>query len=213
MKKNTGFGRNKTQLVEILRAKGIEGELLNAFELVDRKFFVPEHLSHLAYIDEPLSIGFDQTISQPYTVAYMTKLLEVEAGARVLEVGTGSGFQAAILYTLGAGVYTVERIKPLYEQATGRFNKLGYNIKTFWGDGTLGLPQYAPFDRIIVTAGTDKIPENLLHQLADGGIMVIPVKNDYYLAMNKITKFSDDDFAIEKYGAFTFVPLLKGKSL
>ena len=162
---------------EQLEARGInDAEVLAAMSAVPRHLFVQEALRAQAYEDTPLPIGYGQTISQPYVVALMSQMLEVRRGMRVLEIGTGSGYQAAVLAELGAEVYTVERIRPLYEQARARLDALRYDrVRLKLDDGTLGWPDEAPFDRIVVTAGGPRIPEPLLAQLADPGRMVIPV--------------------------------------
>jgi len=160
-----------------LKTRGISDEaVLEAFETVPRHLFVPEKYFAQAYEDHPLSIGHDQTISQPYMVAIMTEKLEVEPGMKVLEIGTGSGYQAAILARLEAQVYSVERLEALSVRARANLEGAGYeNIRFNISDGTLGWPEEAPFDRIIVTAGAPKIPDPLREQLADDGILVIPV--------------------------------------
>lgn len=150
--------------------------VLRAMAEVPRHLFVPEALAPTAYDDRPLPIGHGQTISQPYIVALMCSLLEPRPGLSVLEVGTGSGYQAAVLYALGLTVFTVERLRPLYLEACGRFGRLGlHTIRTLLSDGTLGWPDMGPFERIIVAAGGPGIPEALTEQLADGGVLIIPV--------------------------------------
>ena len=150
--------------------------VLRAMGEVPRHLFVPEALAHTAYDDRPLPIGHGQTISQPYIVALMCSMLEPRPGLSVLEVGTGSGYQAAVLHALGLTVFTVERLRPLYLEARERFGRLGlHTIRTLLSDGTLGWPDMGPFDRIIVAAGGPGIPEALTEQLADGGVLVIPV--------------------------------------
>ncbi len=206
------FEKKRKQLVETVRAKGITDErVLEALERVPRHLFMPESHWYEAYEDYPVPIGEGQTISQPYTVAFMTQLLDVRPGQKVLEIGTGSGYQAAILAELGADVYTVERIRSLYEQAKQRFENLGYtNIYPYYADGTEGLPQFAPYDRIIVTA-TGPLLESLLKQLKTGGIMVAPIDDGWgYSTMFKIYKTGEDKYETEKYPGFSFVPLLKG---
>ena len=150
--------------------------VLRAMGEVPRHLFVPEALAPTAYDDRPLPIGHGQTISQPYIVALMCSMLEPRPGLSVLEVGTGSGYQAAVLHALGLTVFTVERLRPLYLEARERFGRLGlHTIRTLLSDGTLGWPDMGPFDRIIVAAGGPGIPEALTEQLADGGVLVIPV--------------------------------------
>ena len=160
-----------------LRARGIENQqVLEAMEAVPRHLFVDEALQAQAYTDNALPIGFGQTISQPYIVARMVAALRVEPGSKVLEIGTGSGYQAAVLAELGAEVYSVERIKPLYNLALKRLNNLRYfKVKVNYSDGTYGLPEQAPFDRIVVTAGGPEIPYPLLNQLSESGILLLPL--------------------------------------
>ena len=207
------FNKQRRELVNIIRSKGISDErVLKAIESVPRHLFVPNDYIDEAYEDYPVPIGEGQTVSQPYTVAFMTSLLEVEPQMKVLEVGTGSGYQAAVLAELGAEVYTLERIASLYERATGLLKSLGYkNIHTFLADGTQGLPQFAPFDRIIVTAA-GQIQEKLIRQLKVMGIMVAPIDEGFgYSTMIKLTKLGTGlDYQLERYPGFSFVPLLKG---
>ena len=170
--------RKRERMVrEQIEVRGIEApEVLRAMRTVPRHLFVEEALQAQAYEDHPLPIGHGQTISQPYIVARMTELLQVKPGMTVLEIGTGSGYQAAVLSEIGAEVYTVERVRPLYLAASKRFRDLRYyNIRTKLDDGTLGWSEKAPFDRILVTAGGPEVPDPLIDQLADPGIMLIPV--------------------------------------
>lgn len=172
-----------------IRARGIKDEVvLNTIRKVDRQKFVPEEIRHHAYSDRPLPIGEGQTISQPYIVALMTELLELKKGDRVLEVGTGSGYQAAILAELADHVYTIETIGSLALSAERLLRELGYrNINVKIGDGYIGWEEFAPFDAIIVTAAPSHVPQPLLDQLKEGGRLVIPV-GDYYQELKKITK-------------------------
>lgn len=172
-----------------IRARGIKDEVvLNTIRKVDRQKFVPEEIRHHAYSDRPLPIGEGQTISQPYIVALMTELLELKKGNRVLEVGTGSGYQAAILAELADHVYTIETIGSLALSAERLLRELGYrNINVKIGDGYIGWEEFAPFDAIIVTAAPSHVPQPLLDQLKEGGRLVIPV-GDYYQELKKITK-------------------------
>lgn len=175
------FTRLRERMVdEQLAARGIrDPRVLEAFRRVPRHLFVAEGDRHNAYQDRPLPAGYDQTISQPFMAATMTQALEVRPGMRVLEVGTGTGYQAAILADLGAKVCTVERILPLTEAAEARVGELGYNVHFHLGDGTLGVPEEAPFDRILVTAGAPSLPVTLTSQLReDGGVMLIPVGDE-----------------------------------
>ena len=184
------FQSMKEEMVKTqIRARGVRDEgVLNAMLKVDRHKFVPEEIRHLAYSDRPLPIGEGQTISQPYIVALMTELLELKKGDRVLEVGTGSGYQAAILAELADHVYTIEIIESLGRSAERLLRELGYrNINVKIGDGYIGWEEFAPFDAIIVTAAPSHVPQPLLDQLKEGGRLVIPV-GDYYQELKKITK-------------------------
>lgn len=201
----------RRQLVEDIRKKGITDEkVLAAIGALPRHFFLDKAFEELAYEDKALPIGQDQTISQPYTVAFQTVLLDVQKRNKVLEVGTGSGYQAAILAMLGARVYTVERQEALYKQAKAMLSRISPgNVRCFYRDGYKGLPEFAPFDRILVTAGADAIPEALLQQLRPGGILVIPVGTELQV-MHKITRQADGSFVDEEKGFFRFVPFVKG---
>lgn len=202
----------REKLVENLRRKGITDErILKAILEIPRHLFIPSAIQHKAYEDIALPINCDQTISQPYTVAFQTQLLEVNENHKVLEIGTGSGYQAAILNYLGARVYTIERIKALYNETKKRLNELGYTgIYMIYGDGTEGKEEFAPYDRIIVTAASTEIPSKLLNQLAINGRMVIPL-GEPYQEMTLIIKKDINTYEITKHGSFVFVPLLTGK--
>jgi protein-L-isoaspartate(D-aspartate) O-methyltransferase len=163
-----------------------------------------------SYKDKAFPIGAGQTISQPYTVAFQTQLLDVQPGDKVLEVGTGSGYQAAILVEMGARVFTVERQKELYVKAMQLLPQLGYRPNFFFSDGTMGLPAYAPFDKIIVTAAAEEIPNTLIQQLKVGGRLVIPVGKRNAQQMMLVEKISESEFRTTSHGNFIFVPLLKG---
>jgi protein-L-isoaspartate(D-aspartate) O-methyltransferase len=201
----------RRQLIEALRERGICDErVLEAMGTIPRHYFLDKAFEEWAYQDKPFPIGAGQTISQPYTVAFMTELLEVRKRDKVLEVGTGSGYQAAVLALIGARVFSVERQKALYATAKTLLASMGLSrIRLFLRDGYKGLPEFAPFDRIIVTAGAPVIPEALKEQLAIGGIMVIPVGSDYQ-TMYKITRVSETDYREEEKGIFRFVPFLGG---
>ncbi|MFN0275553.1 MAG: protein-L-isoaspartate(D-aspartate) O-methyltransferase [Chitinophagales bacterium] len=203
--------RNK--LVEVIKRKGIEdARVLVAIGKVARHVFFDEAFINHAYEDKAFQIGEGQTISQPYTVAYMTEWLALEPGMKVLEVGTGSGYQACVLQEMGAKVFSIERIRALHDKAKKILPLLGYaSIKTFYGDGYAGLPAYAPFDRIIITAAATTIPEKLLKQLKTGGIMILPLGSDDNQVMVRITKTSAHDYKKEAGDAFRFVPMLPGK--
>jgi protein-L-isoaspartate(D-aspartate) O-methyltransferase len=202
----------RRQLIDELKAKGIKDEkVLDAMSTLPRHFFLDTAFEEWAYLDKAFPIGNDQTISQPYTVAYMTTLLAVKQGENILEVGTGSGYQAAILALLGARVYTVERQEHLYKRTKRLLERLDLsNIRCFFKDGTNGLPEYAPYHKIIVTAGIPAVPEALRQQLAIGGIMIIPVGKDAGQRMQKIVRHDTNEFEIIENDTFRFVPFLKG---
>ena len=196
-------------LVQEIKSKGIKSErVLEAINILPRHFFFDSALISHAYEDKAFPIGEGQTISQPYTVAFQTELLDIKPGDKVLEIGTGSGYQASILHLLGAEVYTIEYQKKLFEKTQKFLARLGIQMNLFYGDGTGGLPQHAPFDKIIVTAGAPIVPEALIQQLRTGGILVIPVGDRRRQAMVKITKKSDKDIQREEFEGFAFVPLL-----
>lgn len=199
----------KKMVEEQLKARGIKDErVLKAMEKVPRHLFVEPNLAKDAYKDHPLPIGHNQTISQPYMVALMTELLQIKGGEKVLEVGTGSGYQAAILAELAQKVFTIEKIPPLAQEAKIRLDKLGYsNIIVVVGNGTKGLEEYAPYDRIIVTAGAPSTPQPLLDQLNDLGIMVIP-EGSRYLQELIVIKKKKDKIIKEKHESCVFVPLV-----
>jgi protein-L-isoaspartate(D-aspartate) O-methyltransferase len=193
-----------------LRTRGIRDErILNAFASIPREQFVPPDLAATAYHDGPLPIGSGQTISQPYIVALMTQLLDVKKGTKVLEIGTGSGYQAAILAALGCDVFSVERNPELAERASALLVKLGFSVHILTGDGTIGWREHAPFDRIIVTAAAPRIPESLADQLIEGGIIVIPVGTLHIQDLIKGIK-KNEKILEENHGGCQFVPL-KGK--
>ena len=199
----------RNQLIETLKQKGITSDaVLDAMKAVPRHWFLDTVFLEKAYEDVAFPIGEDQTISHPYTVAFMTSLLEIKKREKVLEIGTGSGYQGAVLSKLGAKVYSIERNKVLYSKTKKFLNLAGFQFNTFLGDGTLGLPQYAPFDKIIVTAGGPNIPQALMEQLAVGGLMVIPVGDKQTQKMIRITRVSDQEFQREELQDFRFVPLL-----
>ena len=199
-------------LVNTLRGKGITDErVLAAIETLPRHFFLDKAFEEQAYEDKPVPIGNDQTISQPYTVAYQSSLLSVEKRDRILEIGTGSGYQAAILSLLGGRVFTVERQEVLFAKTRKLLETLGLGkIQCFLRDGTKGLPEFAPFDKILVTAGSAEIPEALPQQLKTGGRLVIPVGDEQGQKMIRITRLSETEFQKEVFDNFRFVPLLTG---
>jgi len=201
----------RRKLVETLREKGIRDEaVLKAMLQLPRHFFMDKAFEELAYEDKAFPIGSDQTISQPLTVAIQTCLLEVKAREKVLEIGTGSGYQAALLGLLGARVYTLERHRPLHLKSKRLLDslKLG-NVRCFHRDGFKGLPEFSPFDKIIVTAGATKVPKELCQQLKVGGKMVIPVGKKVQ-EMLVLTRTGEDTFEQVEKGSFRFVPFLKG---
>lgn len=206
-------GKRK-KLVEELRRKGITDEdVLRAINKVPRHDFMdPAFLNH-AYIDKAFPISSGQTISQPYTVAVQTQLLKVKKRDKILEIGTGSGYQAAILAEMGAKVYTIERYRELYLKAQAIFLSLGYNADFFYGDGYEGKSQYGPFDGIIITAATAEIPEKIPKQLKTGGRLVVPIGNNVSQVMTLVIRTGENEFEYSSHGSFAFVPLLKGTAI
>lgn len=205
----------RKKLVDFLRNdKGITDEkVLNAINAIPRHFFLDSAFDKIAYEDRAFPIGEDQTISQPFTVAYQSQLLQIKRGDKVLEIGTGSIYQATVLAELGAWVYTIERQKKLYEKNKGYFFKLKYpNIKFFYGDGFEGLPTFAPFDKVIITAAAPFIPPKLVAQMKVGGMMVIPVDEGDVQRMLRLTKQADGTMMEETFEHFSFVPMLAGKN-
>jgi protein-L-isoaspartate(D-aspartate) O-methyltransferase len=199
----------RQELVDKLSLKGIDNiSVLKAMGDIERHKFVPKALIHHAYRDVALPIGFGQTISQPYTVAFMTQALELEAGSKVLEIGTGSGYQAAILEKMGMKVYSIERQFEIYDKTQKLFDKLGIRVHTKYGDGTIGWEEYAPFDGIIVTAGSPSVPTSYKKQLEVNGKLVIPVGSRNSQILKIITKIDEDSFDEKDIPEFTFVPLI-----
>ncbi len=204
----------RKQLVATLREKGIQDErVLAAIDSIPRHFFLDPAFERVAYEDRAFPILAQQTISQPYTVAFQSQLLNVQRFEKVLEIGTGSAYQACVLAELGAMVYTIERQKALYD-FVGQFFFLNRypNIKRFYGDGYEGLPSYAPFDKVIITAAAPFIPPRLVEQLKPGGVMVVPVGDDAGQKMMRITKDKEGNVHEEELGDFSFVPMLTGKN-
>ena len=202
----------RKQLVGIVRDKGIKDEkVLAAIEKIPRHLFIDDAFLDYAYKDTAFQIGAGQTISQPYTVAYQSELLLVKKGDKILEIGTGSGYQTVVLMELGAKVFSIERQKSLFDKTKILLSNIGYNPKLFYGDGYKGLPNYAPFDKIIVTAGAPIIPEALKEQLKVGGILVIPLGSGGTQIMTVLTKTSENTYQIEELKEFRFVPLLEDK--
>jgi protein-L-isoaspartate(D-aspartate) O-methyltransferase len=203
------YKQRRIELVESLRLKGIKDELLlQAILNVEREKFIPSGVRQHAYKDIALPIGNGQTISQPYTIAIMTQTLQVKKGDKVLEIGTGSGYQAAILFEMGAKVYSIERNINIYNEVLKRFENLGVRVHCKCGDGTVGWDAYSPFDKIIVTAGAPNIPEALKKQLAVNGKMVIPVGTMNSQTLKVLTKTDNNEFEIEEIPQFVFVPLI-----
>lgn len=202
----------RKKLIQELRSKGISNEkVLQAMEKVPRHFFMESSFEQFAYKDQAFPISKGQTISQPYTVAYQTELLDPRKHEKILEVGTGSGYQTAILLEMGAKVYSVERYRELYLQAKSLLSNMGYQPYLFYGDGYQGQPTYAPYDKILVTAGAAETPQELLDQLRKAGKMVIPVGNQFGQQMMVIEKTGEGDIKEQSRGSFIFVPLIPGK--
>jgi len=196
-------------LVNSIEDKGVtDSNVLSALRKVERDKFIPLMMQPNAYRDIALPIGYGQTISQPYTVALMTQALKVKKGDKVLEIGTGSGYQAAILEKMGAKVYSIERHNDLYRTAQKLFDKLGIRVSTKCGDGTIGWSEFAPYDGIIVTAGSPEIPDSLKKQLVNGGRLVIPVGGKQTQTLKVVTRESEDEYEIESIPEFAFVPLI-----
>lgn len=203
----------RRKMISILEAKGIKDKkVLEAMGRVQRHAFLDKAFVEIAYEDRAFPIGDGQTISHPYTVAYQTQLLDIQQGDRILEIGTGSGYQAAVLAEMGANVYTIERIKKLYDKTKPILKELKYrNIMCFYGDGFLGIPELSPFDKIIITAAAPEIPEAILKQLKVGGILIIPYGEGEQQQMLKITRVSEFEFEQKTLDTFSFVPMLRGK--
>jgi protein-L-isoaspartate(D-aspartate) O-methyltransferase len=206
----------RKKLVDVLRAKGItDDNVLNAINNIPRHYFLDSAFDEIAYEDRAFPIGDGQTISQPYTVAYQTQLLQIKPFDKVLEIGTGSIYQATVLAEMGVQVFTIERQKNLYEKTKQFVLKTKYpNIKFFYGDGFEGLPTYGPFDKVIITAAAPFIPPKLIEQLKTGGKMVIPVDDEAgnYQRMLRLTKNEDGSYSEETFENFSFVPMLTGKN-
>ena len=203
----------RRKLVELLRSKGITDEgVLEAIDKVPRHLFLDNAFINFAYKNQAFPIGSDQTISHPYTVAFQTQLLELKKGEKVLEIGTGSGYQCSVLIEMGVKVFSIERHRSLHMKSKKMLNDLGYFPKLFFGDGYKGLPGYAPFDKIIITAAAPFIPQDLLDQLKIGGSMIIPLGESEKQEMQRLTKKAETEFLTETYGEFSFVPMLQDKS-
>ncbi len=204
----------RKKLIETIKEKGITDEdVLAAMMNIPRHVFLDTALDHIAYEDRAFPIGEGQTISQPYTVAYQTQLLAVKPFDKILEIGTGSAYQAAVLAEMGAVVFTIERQKKLFELNKNFIFKPKYpNIKFFYGDGFDGLPTYGPFDKILITAAAPVIPPKLLEQLKPGGKMVLPLDDEGLQKMMRLTKNTNGSYDEEAFSAFSFVPMLKGRN-
>jgi len=201
----------RKKLVEEIKQKGIADEkVLDAIGRIPRHFFMDNAFLEFAYQDKAFPIGSGQTISQPYTVAYQTQLLLLNKGEKVLEIGTGSGYQTAVLCELGARVYSIERHRELYERTKKLLGGMNYHPKLFFGDGFNGQPSFAPFDKILITCGAPDVPEGLLKQLKNGGIMVAPIGVKEQV-MYTILKKSDTEFEKIELDRFRFVPMLEKK--
>lgn len=203
----------RNRLAEVVESKGITDEnVLNGIRKIPRHLFIDSSFEAHAYQDKAFPIGAEQTISQPFTVAFQSQLLEINPGHKVLEIGTGSGYQTAMLLELGAKVYSIERQKELFKRTSLFLPKLGYRAKSLiFGDGYKGLPMEAPFDSIIVTAGAPFVPKPLLAQLKIGGRLVIPVGNDPQI-MTLFVRKSEKEFTKKEFGEFRFVPMLENKN-
>lgn len=201
----------RRKLVETIRGKGITDErVLEAIMKVPRHAFMDSTFLKFAYSDQAFPIASGQTISQPYTVAFQTQLLEVSPFNKILEVGTGSGYQAAILAEMKTRVFTIERIRTLFLESQARLKPMNYTIRFFYGDGYAGLPTFAPFDRILVTAGAPAVPEALTQQLCVGGILVVPVGDRDFQTMTRVVRKSETEFETTTHGSFVFVPMRPG---
>lgn len=206
----------RKKLVAELRAKGIRDEkVLSAIGNIPRHLFIEESqftaFVEKAYSDIAFPIGQGQTISHPYTVAFQTERLELSRGETVLEIGTGCGYQTAVLFELGVRIFSIERVKALHDRSKLLLSKLGYRARFFYGDGYKGLPMYAPFDKVIVTAAAPQVPKELLNQLKINGKMIIPVGEGNQQIMNLFIRKSEAEFERRELGSFRFVPMLNDK--
>ena len=203
----------RKKLVDELSSRGItNNEVLKAMMSIPRHLFMDNAFVNFAYQDKAFPIGSGQTISQPYTVAFQTQLLELNPYQKVLEIGTGSGYQAAVLNEFNTHVYTIERQRELFLKTKVFLPSIGYQCMFVYGDGYKGLPKFAPFDRIIITCGAPKIPEALINQLKVGGRMVAPIGNGEVQVMHLIEKVSESETKITTHGEFSFVPMLNNRS-
>lgn len=203
----------RKKLIELLASKGISDErVLNAMNAIPRHLFLDNAFINFAYKNQAFPIGSEQTISHPYTVAFQSQLLEIKTTDKILEIGTGSGYQCCVLVEMGAKVFSIERHRSLHLKSKIIINQLGYAPKLFFGDGFKGHPSFAPFDKIIITAAAPVIPQDLKDQLKVGGMMVIPLGEGENQEMQRLTKLSNTEFKVEEFGNFSFVPMLKDKS-
>lgn len=204
----------RRKLTDKIKQKGIQDEaVLAAINHIPRHLFLDSGFLEYAYQDKPFPIGSGQTISQPYTVAFQTELLTIKKGDKVLEIGTGSGYQACVLAELGAKVFSVERQKKLYEKTKAILPKLGYHtIKCFYGDGNKGVPAFAPYDKILITAAAPELSEALISQLKPGGLLVVPFGTGEVQQMIRLRKNEEGEMEQEEFGSFKFVPMLKNKA-
>jgi protein-L-isoaspartate(D-aspartate) O-methyltransferase len=202
----------RRQLVRELSDRGIKSkQVLDCFEAIPRHYFLDNAFAEQAYSNTAFQIGSGQTISHPYTVAFQTELLDIQKGEKILEIGSGSGFQTCVLCEMGAKVFSIERHKELHLKAKNIVRHLKYNARLSFGDGYKGLPTFAPFDKIIITCGAPDIPEELINQMKIGGVMIIPIGEGVEQQMKKIVKVSDSEITIEDFGVFKFVPMLENK--
>ncbi len=202
----------RKKLLGVLREKGIDDQnVLAAMMRVPRHFFMDKTFLNQSYTDIAFKIGAGQTISQPYTVAYQTSLLDVKKGDKILEIGTGSGYQTSVLIQMGAKVFSIERQKELFDRTKDFLPSIGYNARLFYGDGYKGLPAFAPFDKCLVTCGAPLVPQDLLSQLKVGGILVIPVGAGDVQVMTTVLKTTEKDFETHELKEFKFVPMLAEK--
>jgi len=208
------YARHRKQLVEVLKGKGItDARVLEAINGIPRHLFIDDSAFHQhAYEDKAFPIACGQTISQPYTVAFQSQLLGLKPGQKVLEIGTGSGYQTAVLCLLGVKVFSIERHRPLYLETKARLDRMGYKTFLTHGDGYRGLPQFAPFDKVLVTCGAPMVPDALLHQLKEGGRLVIPVGEGPVQHMLAVDRTGPEQFDRQEHGAFRFVPMLADKA-
>jgi len=208
------YARHRKQLVEVLKGKGItDARVLEAINGIPRHLFIDDSAFHQhAYEDKAFPIACGQTISQPYTVAFQSQLLGLKPGQKVLEIGTGSGYQTAVLCLLGVKVFSIERHRPLYLETKARLDRMGYKTFLTHGDGYKGLPQFAPFDKVLVTCGAPMVPDALLHQLKEGGRLVIPVGEGAVQHMLAVDRTGPEQFDRQEHGAFRFVPMLADKA-